>query len=167
MYELDEETNEYKLAAADAIPTDMDVLKTMDAWGHSYPIILTNGSPGRCSHFVPPTLKEEEKEEYTAKMGELDAGAERFRGIGEDEPVYKEGGEDGKNLSWLLRVAGDTQAYRAGEGTKTYSTVTIKSLRWPGAVTVCKGGKFCSIYVGEGVKYGGPSYFPMEPPEVQ
>ena len=66
-----------------------------------------------------------------------------------------------------MRVCGDTQQYRVGEGTKVYATVVIKSLRWPGAVTVSKSGKFCSIYVGDGLKFGGPSYFPMEPPEVQ
>jgi len=43
----------------------------------------------------------------------------------------------------------------------------VRSLRWPGAVTVAKGGKFCSVYVGDGVKAGGTSYFPTEPPEVQ
>lgn len=68
---------------------------------------------------------------------------------------------------WLVRVCGDTQQYRVGEGTKIYAVVMIKSLRWPGSVTVAKGGKFCSLYVGDGVKYGGPSYFPTEPPEVQ
>ena len=42
----------------------------------------------------------------------------------------------------------------------------IKSLRWPGAITVAKSGKFCSIYVGDGVKWGDVSYNPTEPPEV-
>jgi len=43
----------------------------------------------------------------------------------------------------------------------------VRSLRWPGAVTVAKGGKFCSVYVGDGVKAGGTSHFPTEPPDVQ
>lgn len=43
----------------------------------------------------------------------------------------------------------------------------LKSLRWPGALTVAKGGKFTSIYVGYGMKRGDPSYNPIEPPEVQ
>jgi hypothetical protein len=42
----------------------------------------------------------------------------------------------------------------------------IKSLRWPGALTVQKGGSFCSIYVGDGIKKGDTSYNPTEPPEV-
>lgn len=106
-------------------------------------------------------MKEEEKEEAMAKLQELDPGAERFRALNEDTPVT------GLETSWLVRVNGDTQQYRVGEGTKVYATVVIKSLRWPGAVTVSKSGKFCSLYVGDGVKFGGPSYFPTEPPEVQ
>ena len=42
----------------------------------------------------------------------------------------------------------------------------IKSLRWPGAVTVSKGGKFTSVYVGWGLKKNDPSYQPTEPPDV-
>lgn len=42
----------------------------------------------------------------------------------------------------------------------------LRSLRWPGAVTVSKGGKFTSIYVGYGLKRGGPNQKPIEPPEV-
>ena len=43
----------------------------------------------------------------------------------------------------------------------------LKSLRWPGAITVQKCGKFCSIYVGDGLKVGAQSMSPTEPPEVQ
>ena len=39
-------------------------------------------------------------------------------------------------------------------------------MRWPGAVTVAKGGKFTSIYVGYGLKRGGPCQQPVEPGEV-
>lgn len=66
-------------------------------------LLLTSGTPGRCSHFLPATLKEEEKEEYMAKMQEVDAGAERFRDLTQDVPVT------GLEISWLVRVNGDTQ----------------------------------------------------------
>lgn len=158
MYELDEETNVYKLAGE--VPSDLEALKSLETWAHAHPIILTNGSPGRCSHYIPPTVKEDEKEEFVAKQTEADPGAERFRALTEDTPVT------GLETSWLVRVCGDTQQYRVGEGTKVYATVVVKSLRWPGSFTVSKSGKFCSIYVGDGLKCGGPSYFPTEPPEV-
>ena len=61
----------------------------MESWAHMHPVILTAGSPGRCSHFIPADKKEDE--EYLAKMQELDAGAERFRALNEDTPVIGEG----------------------------------------------------------------------------
>ena len=39
-------------------------------------------------------------------------------------------------------------------------------MRWPGAVTVAKGGHYCSIYVGDGIKKGDHSINPVEPPQV-
>lgn len=43
----------------------------------------------------------------------------------------------------------------------------IRSQRWPGALTVAKNGKFCSIYIGDGCKRGDSCFNPTEPPEVQ
>lgn len=43
----------------------------------------------------------------------------------------------------------------------------ISSLRWPGAITVAKGGLYTSIYVGDGLKKTDASFNPTEPPEVQ
>lgn len=75
-----------------------------------------------------------------------------------------------ETASWVSKIVGDQQTYnQAGgkEGTVTYAVNVIKSLRWPGAITVQKGGKFCSIYVGHGLKTGDASMNPTEPPEVQ
>ena len=71
--------------------------------------------------------------------------------------------------SWISKVVGDTQLYNQAapkEGTVSYAVNVIKSLRWPGAVTVSKGGKFTNIYVGHGLKFGASSYNPVEPPSV-
>jgi len=59
-------------------------------------------------------------------------------------------------------------AESGGEGeTISYAVNVIKSLRWPGSVTVSKGGKCTTVYVGYGLKKGDPScYNPIEPPEV-
>lgn len=74
----------------------------------------------------------------------------------------------GMETAWLSKVYGDQQQYRKGEeATTAYCVNVLKSLRWPGALTVAKGGKFTSIYVGYGMKRGDPSYNPIEPPEVQ
>ena len=65
---------------------------------------------------------------------------------------------------------GDPQPYNQlppKEGTTTYAVNVIKSLRWPGAVTVSQNSKFASIYVGYGLKRGDVCFNPTEPPEVQ
>ena len=63
---------------------------------------------------------------------------------------------------------GDTQQYSEGGDAEVfiYAVNVLRSLRWPGAVTVSKGGKHTSIYIGYGLKRGDPSYNPTEPPEV-
>jgi len=53
-----------------------------------------------------------------------------------------------------------------GDGNTTYAVNVIKSLRWPGSVTVAKGGKFCSIYVGDGCKRGDSCFNPTKPDDV-
>ena len=39
-------------------------------------------------------------------------------------------------------------------------------MRWPGAVTVAKNGKYASIYIGDGQKRGDSCFNQTEPPEV-
>ena len=67
----------------------------------------------------------------------------------------------------MTRVCGDQQIYNDGDGQVTYAVNVIRSIRWPGAVTVAKGGKYTSIYVGDGIKRGESSFNPTETPEVQ
>ena len=87
---------------------------------------------------------------------------ERFRDIGEHTAF------EADQPAWLSKVVGDTQQYSEGgeSDTLSYAINVIQSLRWPGAVTVSKGGKHTSIYVGYGLKKGDPSYNPIEPPVV-
>lgn len=98
-------------------------------------------------------------------MAEEDKTEEVFvRPIAEHTPM------PGMETAWLSRVVGDPQQYNPAPGSETpsaYCVNVIRSLRWPGAVTVSKGGKFTSVYVGYGIKRGDPSYNPTEPPDVQ
>ena len=79
-------------------------------------------------------------------MGEIaeEDKVDRFRGL---ELHTKVPGVEG---AWTSKVAGDTQTYNKGEGTITFAYNVLRSLRWPGAVTVAKGGKFVNIYIGGG-----------------
>jgi|TARA_B110001450_G_C17623867_1_gene482332 radial spoke head protein 4/6 len=156
LYEIDEETQEIKPAEEYSLP-GVDELKSLEVWAHRHPNIL---KAGRCSHTAPEGIAEDALEEFLAKQAEDDKVEERFRALNEDTPVV------GSETAWISRVCGDTQGYSKGEGTVSYATNVIRSLRWPGAVTVSKSGAFCSIYVGDGIKRGDQSYSPVEPPEV-
>jgi len=99
IFEIDEETNEMKLAEEFAMPSTEE-LKSLEAWGHKQQILL---KAGRCSHMAPAGMGEEEKEEWMAKMGEEDKQEERFRALQEDQPIT------GLETSWISKVCGDTQ----------------------------------------------------------
>ena len=112
-------------------------------------------------------MPEEEVAAYTEGLEGADPSCERFRDIGE-HTTFPDPKQEGGQPAWLSKVVGDTQQYTdGGEGeTASYAVNVLKSLRWPGAITVSKGGKFTSIYVGYGLKKGDPSYNPIEPPAV-
>lgn len=119
---------------------------------------------------MPPDAKdhpaEADLEAIAAAQAEADPIAERFRDLAQDTPILKEG--ETELSSWVMRMCGDQQPYNKGEGTVSYAVAVIKSLRWPGAITVSKQGKQpCSIYVGDGIKKGDSCYNPTEPPQVQ
>jgi len=44
--------------------------------------------------------------------------------------------------------------------------MVIKSLQWPGAVSVSKGGKYANIYMGYGLKHLDTCWNPISPPDV-
>ena len=73
----------------------------------------------------------------------------------------------GLEIAWLSKVVGDQQPYNYKDATITYSLNVIKSLRWPGALTVAQNQKYCSVYVGYGLKKGDVCFNPTEPPDVQ
>lgn len=129
LYEIDEESNTQKFAEDWAIPST-DELKSLETWGHAHPVIL---QAGRIVHMADPKLTEEEKEELFIKLMEQDPSVDRFRGLNEDAPIA------GLETAWLSKVVGDLQPYNQlppKDGITTYAVNVIKSLRWPGAVTV-------------------------------
>lgn len=147
-------------------------LKAMTEWCNAYPLILKSG---RCSHYIPEGLDEEAKTELQTKLDEEETPPDRFRVISDQKGMPGTGptpdSTDPETLkSFVVKLVGDTQQYNQlppKEGTTSYATLVIRSLRWPGAVTVAKGGKMTSIYVGYGLKRGGSSFNPTEPPMVE
>lgn len=155
-----------KFAEEFAVP-GAEELKTLEAWGNTYPIILKAGT---CTLIAPAGMTEDEEAEWRTKNEEEDPTVELFRAVNEHKGMpgtFKEEGDPG--VAWLSKLVGDPQVYtKAGEGagSVTYCVNVLKSLRWPGAVTVSKGGKFANVYVGHGLKRGDQSFNPTDPPEV-
>ena len=160
LLEVDEETQKEKYAEEFAMPTTPEEVKSFEIWAHQHANILQTG---RVTHLAAPTMNEEEKDEYLAKVGETDPVIDRYRTLNEDAPVT------GLEFAWLSKVVGDVQPYNQlppKDGTVTYSVNVLKSLRWPGAVTVAQNGKFANMYIGHGLKRGDVAFNPTEPPDV-
>lgn len=166
LFEIDEETNEIKFAEEFTMGT-IEELRSTEAWVNLLPMIL---KAGRVSHLEP----EGDEEAVAAAKEALEASdpqvePARFREINNHETIVQKGKKGDPDKAWVAKVAGDTQLYKLDKGEdppKSYATLIMKSLRWPGAVTVSKGGKFTSVYVGYGMKKGGTSFEPSEPPVV-
>ena len=163
LFEISEETNEMKFTEEFTIP-QTEELRNLETWCNVEQSIL---KVGRTTHISSLGKSAEEAEEELNKLNDEDKADERFRGINEHTPVV------GMETAWVSKVAGDTQqynlipnAFKKQEGTTSYAVNVLKSLRWPGAVTVSKGGKFTNVYVGFGQKRVDPSFNPTEPPEL-
>jgi hypothetical protein len=57
-------------------------LKNLDTWVHQHPHLLTLG---RTTHWVDPTLNEEQKEAASAELTEKDPENERLKGISDEK----------------------------------------------------------------------------------
>ena len=156
LFEIDEDTQLMKFAEDFAMPS-ADDMKSLENWSNVSPSILLNG---RTSYVAPKGLDEEAAEAWMADKTENDPQVDRFRTLDQHAP------SQGMETSWVSKLAGDAQQYTKGEGTVAYGVNVIKSIRWPGALTVCKGGKFTNVYIGYGVKREGPSFNPTVPPVV-
>lgn len=66
---------------------DTDTLRSLENWSHFWPSIL---KAGRCTHYEPEGMEEEEKAAYMEKLAEEDKAEERFRAVQEDAQLFKE-----------------------------------------------------------------------------
>lgn len=156
MFEMDEDTGLMKFAEEFAVP-NTEELKSLESWCNIHQSLLKNG---RTSYVAPKDLDDEAAEAYLADVNEKDPQVDRFRALNEHAPI------PGLETAWISKLSGDAQQYTKNEATITYAVNVIKSIRWPGALTVCKGGKFTNVYIGYGVKRVDPSFNPTSPPAV-
>jgi hypothetical protein len=120
---------------------------------------------GVTKHVAPDSITDlDERKVWEDEKAEKDKLAVRFEtSLVDHTPL------PGATSAWTSKIVGDVQPFTLvapKEGTVSYGVNVIRSQRWPGAVTVSKGGKFTSIYVGYGLKRGGTTQMPAAPEEV-
>jgi radial spoke head protein 4A len=149
-------------------------LVSLDAWVHSRENILGSGK----------TMGVNKEDAIAAAGDEPEAIAQATRLVEETLkndpfidpllPVSMDKPPEGMTTSWSVTRVCDPAEMTvpdkpSDDGAPTSKTISnavvaVKSMVWPGAVTVCRNEEFVSVYMGYGHKVG--TYFPVAPPEV-
>jgi radial spoke head protein 4A len=146
-------------------------LRTLQGWQHREWHILQHG---RCTHEDVPDENPDEPDHPDNKTRKLrlsqresDPARDPIRSL------------DGDGLEWNIKQCGDTALYRnpipAGpenttiwRGQPRSNAVTcVRSLTWPGSVTVAQHDKLVMFYVGYGLATKAPDFFPSMLPDLQ
>lgn len=137
---------------------------TPEGWQHLEPHILQNG---RTTHRDPPEADEDNPDNPDNKvrarmLAERESDPER-------DPIRRLAGD---KLEWVFKQFGDTALYKTGSSDpaaqpRSNAITCIRSLTWPGAVSVVQGSNLVPLYVGYGLAAGEPDFFPSMLPDVQ
>jgi len=133
-------------------------------WQHSEPHIL---QIGRTTHRDAPEADEDNPDNPDNKL------RKRMLAEQESDPVRDPIRQlDGDGLEWVFKQFGDTSLYKNSSSNPsaqpTSAAVTcVRSLTWPGAVTVAQGSNMVQLYVGYGLAAKEPDFFPHGLPDVQ
>lgn len=130
----------------------IDALKEQEAWVHSHAYIHANGStlwPEVTEETEPDEELRKKKQQAREEAFTLETAKDPLTTIKEDKPST----EAEVSKDWIVKQAGDKAKYKFPEGDpKSYICTVVKSMRWPGAVTVAQGTRFANLYVGYGFK---------------
>jgi len=139
-------------------------LMTPEGWQHLEPHVLQNG---RTTHRDPPEADEDNPDNPDNKvrarmLAERESDPER-------DPIRRLNGD---KLEWVFKQFGDTALYKTGSSDpaaqpRSNAITCIRSLTWPGAVSVVQGSNLVPLYVGYGLAAGEPDFFPSMLPDVQ
>jgi len=125
-------------------------LATPNGWTHMRKHLLRNG---RTAHKELPDDIEEAEEAKLKEEMSLDPPKDEIRGLRGDE------------LEWSIKQAGDCTEY--ANPLHSNLITSVRSLTWPGAVSVANGKQFINAYVGYGLPTREPQFYPPEPPDIQ
>lgn len=135
-----------------------------EAWQHSEPHIL---QIGRTTHRDPPEADDENPDAPDNKV--------RKRMLMEQEsdpvrdPIRQLAGD---GLQWNFKQFGDTSLYKSASSDaaaqpRSNAVSCVRSLTWPGAVTVAQATNLVQLYVGYGLPAKEPDFFPHGLADVQ
>jgi len=134
-------------------------LEAEEKWVHAAPALISSGKSrwpklddveaGSALYVQLEKLIENEKE------------PEVLRDLGQDLAEIKPEGSEGGSPAWSIKVFGDKGQYTFNADVKSHRVTAVRSLIWPGAVTVAQGTKFANIYIGNALKCG--TLVPNEP----
>jgi len=146
-------------------------LVSLDAWVHSRENILGSG---RTTQMEPPAEEGDDEAAIAQSKRMYEETLKNDPFVEPILPVSTDTPPEGMTVSWsVTRVCDPAEmtipippAEEGAPTTKTISNavVAVKSILWPGAVTVCRDQEFVSMYMGYGHKVG--TYYPVAPPEV-
>jgi len=120
-------------------------LTSQDKWVHSHAFIHMNGATTWPN---PDDIEDEDTRKKIEQYREDEPPRGPLASIADDKPGLEEGG----SKDWILKQTGDKGLYKFEDNAKSYICTVVKSMRWPGAVTVAQGTKFSNLYVGYGFK---------------
>jgi len=152
------------------VPLSKSLLST-DAWVHSRENIL---GTGKTTQMEPPAEEGDDEAAIAQAKRLYEETLKNDPFIEPILPVSMDTPPEGMTTSWCVTRVCDPAEMTipippAEEGAPTSkiisnAVVAVKSMVWPGAVTVCRDQEFVSVYMGYGHKVG--TYFPVAPPEV-
>ncbi|PFH38498.1 radial spokehead family protein [Besnoitia besnoiti] len=151
----EEEPNQIEEDPEFEFPPTQELL-SLDSWTHSREFINEGGLT------MFPEVDEDTDEELYA---EIQAKMEQDPILDATRPITEDPELPGGQTAWLCKLAGDCANY--GTDGVSYAVVVMKSMRWPGAVTVYQNKKFTNVYVGYGIKAWLNPFFPVAPDDVQ
>jgi len=154
-FEVDEEApvkNTLRVAEA-AMDAFTEELATQAGWCHAAPFLLSTGkSSWPDTEALEGKLTEDQVTEIQAQA-EAEPEKALLEGIEADLEELKPEEAEG-SPAWSVKRYGDEGVYTAGDGTKSLRVTALRSLIWPGAITVVKGSKYANLYVGSAMKCG-------------